>query len=75
MNKLQLFNFATDLFQQKLISKIELEEFKAKEKAINEIIEFKISTNKQREKLELRKLRNLEQRIDFSHELVKKSKL
>lgn len=74
MCKLQLISLANDLFQQKFITKVELEEFKAKEKAINEIFDFKLSINEKKENLGLRKLKNLEQRIDYSQELIKKIK-
>lgn len=74
MSELQIFSFVSDLFQQDLITKVELEEFKAKEKAINDLVNFRLSITEKKENLSLRKLKILEQRIDYSQDLIKKIK-
>ena len=74
MNELELFDFGVDLFKQKLITKVELNEFKAQEKAINELFSFKENINEKRKIIELRKLEILNDRLDYSNKLISKIK-
>lgn len=74
MNEFKLTELATDLFKQELITHVELRKFKEEEKAINKLLDFKMNVNEKREKLEMKKLENLSNRINASQNLILKIK-
>lgn len=74
MSKLEITKFSNELFKNNLITKVELEKFKAEEKALKQLFDYDLNEIKKRQEISILHLNNLKNQIIFSKQLINKVK-